>query len=333
MSYEEANQLMSKDPEKFKEAVNASLRRMVAAINKLTARGMRFWDYGNSFMLQAGRAGADIFRAPGSTDFRYPSYVQDIMGDIFSLGFGPFRWVCSSGDPSDLALTDSLAAEMNRRSIQRCDAALQSEAKTGAEGNASAERARRARGCYADNLRWVTEAGGHRLVVGSQARILYSDARGRAELALAFNEAVGSGRLKGPVAISRDHHDVSGVDSPWRETSNIGDGSKFCADMAVHNFVGDAFRGATWVALHNGGGTGWGESINGGFGLVLDGSAAAAERASSMLHWDVFNGVSRRGWDGNSNANVTIDEEMGRNAGLVRAAAAAAGATAAIRGC
>eukprot|EP00933_Yihiella_yeosuensis_P051628 TRINITY_DN49601_c0_g1_i1.p1 TRINITY_DN49601_c0_g1~~TRINITY_DN49601_c0_g1_i1.p1 ORF type:complete len:813 (-),score=158.59 TRINITY_DN49601_c0_g1_i1:264-2483(-) len=315
LSYEESNRMISNDPDKFKEAVNASLRRQVTAINRLTARGMYFWDYGNSFMLQAGRAGADIFK-PGSDskfhDFRYPSYVQDIMGNIFSLGFGPFRWVCTSGDPADLEFTDRLAADVNHRCIARCDAILTSE--SGEYSTSAVERARRARGCYADNLRWVKEAGGHELVVGSQARILYSDARGRAELALSFNAAVACGKLKGPVAISRDHHDVSGVDSPWRETSNIEDGSKFCADMAVHNFVGDAFRGATWVALHNGGGTGWGEAVNGGFGLVLDGSASASEKASSMLHWDVFNGVSRRGWAGNENANLTLDDEGERNA-------------------
>jgi len=294
LSFDQANEMMVKDPPKFKELVQASLRRHVAAINKLAARGMKFWDYGNSFLLEASRASADILDEKKS--FRYPSYVQDIMGDIFSLGFGPFRWVCTSGLPEDLSLTDKIAAEIIEQVSK--DAAPKSKKQ------------------FDDNLLWIKQAEGHQLVVGSQARILYSDAKGRLSIALAFNKAVSEGKLKGPVVISRDHHDVSGADSPYRETSNIYDGSSFCADMAVQNFVGDSFRGATWVALHNGGGTGWGEAINGGFGLVLDGSKDTDKKTSSMLKWDVLNGVSRRSWAKNINAEETIQLEMQENAKL-----------------
>jgi urocanate hydratase len=293
LSFEEANKVMVQDPPRFKQLVQESLIRHVSAINSLAGRGMKFWDYGNAFLLESSRAGADII-APGSGGkrFRYPSYVEDIMGDIFSLGFGPFRWVCSSCDPADLHLTDTIAAEV----IKKLWAEKDLPQVLGQQ--------------YQDNHLWITQAEEHRLVVGSQARILYSDARGRVELAVEFNRAVAEGRLKGPVVVSRDHHDVSGTDSPFRETSNITDGSRFCADMAVQNFVGDSFRGATWVALHNGGGVGWGEVINGGFGLVLDGTSQAAARAMNMLSWDVNNGVSRRSWAGNGNARLAITRAM-----------------------
>uniref|UniRef100_A0A8V5HIF4 Imidazolonepropionate hydrolase n=1 Tax=Melopsittacus undulatus TaxID=13146 RepID=A0A8V5HIF4_MELUD len=262
LSFEEAKQLLSTNPGKFRTLVKESLKRQVAAINRLADKGMFFWDYGNAFLLEAQRAGADLVkRGANKTEFRYPSYVQHIMGDIFSLGFGPFRWVCTSGDPQDLATTDSIAMSVLEESIR--------------QGG---------------------KIPSH--VVGSQARILYSDQRGRVSIAVAINRAISEGRIKAPVVLSRDHHDVSGTDSPYRETSNIYDGSALCADMAVQNFVGDAFRGATWVALHNGGGVGWGEVINGGFGLVLDGSKEAEERAKMMLSWDVSNGeLFVRGWD------------------------------------
>uniref|UniRef100_A0A8C7FFP4 Urocanate hydratase n=1 Tax=Oncorhynchus kisutch TaxID=8019 RepID=A0A8C7FFP4_ONCKI len=252
--------------------VDLCLCRQVAAINKLSEAGMFFWDYGNAFLLEAQRAGAEVEKeGGGATEFRYPSYVQHIMGDIFSLGFGPFRWVCTSGDPRDLTLTDDIAATVLEE--------------------ISANVTERVRQQYNDNIRWIREAGKHRMVVGSQARILYSDQKGRVCIALAINQAIADRRVSAPVVISRDHHDVSGTDSPFRETSNVYDGSAFCADMAVQNFVGDAFRGATWVSLHNGGGVGWGEVMNGGFGLLLDGTEEAAKRASLMLNWDVSNGV------------------------------------------
>ena len=285
MSVADAREMMTADAPAFRSAVQASLRRQVAAINKLASRGMRFYDYGNAFLLEAERAGADIAGAHGTgRRFRYPSYVQDIMGDIFALGFGPFRWVCASGDPADLAQTDAIAARFMRDEL--------------ASDELPAEVAQQ----YEDNLRWVEGAQEAQLVVGTQARILYSDAAGRAGLAQAFNAAVASGDLKGPVVISRDHHDVSGTDSPFRETSDLRDGSESCADMSVQNCIGDAMRGATWVALHNGGGCGWGEVMNGGFGLVLDGSDDASHRAARMLHWDVNNGVARRAWAGNERA-------------------------------
>ncbi|KAL0978342.1 hypothetical protein UPYG_G00169290 [Umbra pygmaea] len=291
LSLHQANQLMATDPAHFRTLVHESLCRQVAAINKLSEAGMFFWDYGNAFLLEAQRAGAAVQKeGGGATEFRYPSYVQHIMGDIFSLGFGPFRWVCTSGDPRDLALTDDIASSVLEE--------------------ISANVTENVRQQYHDNIRWIREAGKHNMVVGSQARILYSDQRGRVCIALAINKAVADGRVLAPVVISRDHHDVSGTDSPFRETSNVYDGSAFCADMAVQNFVGDAFRGATWVSLHNGGGVGWGEVINGGFGLLLDGTEEAAKRASLMLNWDVSNGVARRCWSGNSNAYDTIQRTM-----------------------
>ncbi|XP_078241369.1 urocanate hydratase [Pogona vitticeps] len=292
LSFEDANQLMASNPEEFQALVQESLRRQVAAINRLADQGMFFWDYGNAFLLEAQRAGADIEkRGACKGEFRYPSYVQHIMGEIFSLGFGPFRWVCTSGNPEDLATTDVIATSVLEKAVL--------------EGvNPSVKQQ------YYDNIRWIQEARRHNLVVGSQARILYSDQKGRVAIAIAINQAIAEGRIKAPVVLSRDHHDVSGTDSPYRETSNIYDGSAFCADMAVQNFVGDAFRGATWVALHNGGGVGWGEVINGGFGLVLDGSADAEERAKMMLNWDVSNGVARRCWSGNSSAYETICQAM-----------------------
>lgn len=300
LSVGEANDLMAADPAAFKARVQASLCAHVAAVNRLTAQGMRFWDYGNAFLLEAGRAGADVFvagpaAAPGEHEslrpFRYPSYVEDIMGPMcFDHGFGPFRWVCTSADPADLRVTDQLAAEVV--------AALAKEAPPGTRQQ------------YLDNLRWIEKAEENRMVVGSQARILYADDHGRRAIAKAFNGAVADGRVSAPVVLGRDHHDVSGTDSPWRETADIRDGSRFCADMAVHNFVGDAFRGATWVSLHNGGGVGWGEVVNGGFGLVLDGSAEAARRLDAMLHWDVNNGIARRAWARNPNAQAAIDRAM-----------------------
>lgn len=281
MSFEDGRELMAKDPEAFRREVQATLRRHVEALEVLTDRGMFFWDYGNAFLVQAEKAGADVLRKDGS--FRYPSYVEDIMGPFcFDYGFGPFRWVCASGRPEDLATTDRIASEVIRRQ---------------AEGASSEIREQ-----MLDNLRWIEQAGANRLVVGSQARILYADRDGRRLLARAFNQAVADGRLLGPVVLGRDHHDVGGTDSPWRETANIRDGSRFSADMAVQNFVGDALRGATWVSLHNGGGVGWGEVINGGFGLVLDGSADADRRAQQMLCWDVSNGVARRAWARNEGA-------------------------------
>jgi len=300
LTYEQGKEMISNDPETFKHKVQESLIRHVNAINSLSDKGMFFWDYGNAFLLEARRAGANVDK-PGDEsgiEFRYPSYVQDIMGDIFSLGFGPFRWVCSSGDPQDLATTDQIATKVFKEII--------------AEGIPIQIVQQ-----YDDNLRWLNEAEKHKMVVGSQARILYSDQVGRAKLALAFNKAVKDGTLKGPVVISRDHHDVSGTDSPFRETSNIKDGSAFTADMAVQNCIGDAFRGATWVALHNGGGCGWGEVMNGGFGLVLDGSEEQGKKAFNMLQWDVSNGVARRAWSGNENAMDTIKRTMDMDPKLV----------------
>ena len=290
LSLEESNDMMVSDPIRFKAEVQSTLRRHIEAIHKLSARGMYFWDYGNAFLLEASRAGAEgLLREDGR--FTYPSYVEDIMGPVcFDLGFGPFRWVCTSGDPSDLSETDQIAAEVLRR---------QSE-------SAQAENRQQ----ILDNLRWIESAEENRLVVGSQARILYADRSGRIAIAIAFNDAIASGRLSAPIVLGRDHHDVSGTDSPYRETSNIYDGSRFTADMAVQNFIGDAFRGATWVSLHNGGGVGWGEVINGGFGLLLDGSADAARRAEQMLCWDVSNGVARRAWAGNEGARFAAEEAM-----------------------
>lgn len=296
LSFEESKAMMADDPETFHARVQESLRRQVAAINKLSARGMYFFDYGNAFLLESSRAGADVMAENGH-GFRYPSYVEDIMGPLFfDYGFGPFRWVCTSCDAADLAVTDQIAAEI-----------LEDE-----RANAPEEIA----GQLDDNIHWIRQAGANHLVVGSQARILYADAQGRARIALAFNDAVADGRLKAPVVLGRDHHDVSGTDSPYRETSNIRDGSQFCADMAVQNVIGDAFRGATWVSIHNGGGVGWGEVINGGFGLVADGTPEAAKRISKMLLWDVNNGIARRAWARNNGALNAIRREMDRTPGL-----------------
>ncbi|KAF4667466.1 Urocanate hydratase [Perkinsus olseni] len=295
VSYDKGNEILAKDPAQFKSLVEESLVRHVAAVNKLAARGMRFWDYGNAFLLQASRAGADVVKDKSTGEFRYPSYFEDIMGDVFSLGFGPYRWVCLSNNPADLETTDRIAAEELERLMKGDDVPMESISH------------------YRDNLTWIRTAGPNKLVVGSQARILYADCPGRMAIAVAMNNAVASGRLHGPVAISRDHHDVSGTDSPYRETANIIDGSRFTADMAVHTFAGNACRGATWVALHNGGGVGWGEVINGGFGLVLDGSADAERRARAMLQWDVTNGMARRCWSENANARVGITEAMKAN--------------------
>jgi urocanate hydratase len=281
---------MARDPEAFREAVQDSLRRHAAAVNRLVERGMYFFDYGNAFLLEASRAGAEVMAEDG-VGFRYPSYVQDIMGPrCFDFGFGPFRWVCASGDPVDLATTDALAAGVLRTMAENAPAEIRQQLD--------------------DNIAWIEAADANRLVVGSQARILYADAEGRMRIAAAFNDAIRTGALRGPVVLGRDHHDVSGTDSPYRETSNIYDGSSVTADMAVHNFVGDAFRGATWVSLHNGGGVGGGEVINGGFGLVLDGSPAADRRLRSMLHWDVNNGIARRGWARNPGAEWAIRRAM-----------------------
>ena len=294
-SLEESKRLMAEEPEKFRQAVQASLRRQVAAINSLAARGMYFFDYGNAFLLESSRAGADVLSPDGG--FRYPSYVQDIMGPLyFDYGFGPFRWVCMSEDPADLAMTDALAV----RVLSEIAA------------DAPAEIA----GQMRDNIHWIQEAGRNNLVVGSQARILYADCEGRTRIALAFNEAIRSCEIKAPIVLGRDHHDVSGTDSPFRETSNIYDGSRFTADMAVQNVIGDGFRGATWVSIHNGGGVGWGEVINGGFGMVIDGSEDSARHIREMLFWDVNNGIARRSWARNSGARTAIEREMARTPGL-----------------
>jgi len=292
LSFEESNRLMTTDPERFKDNCQATLRRHAKAINKLVSKGSKFWDYGNCFLLECSRAGGDVFDKKDTNKFRYPSYVQDIMGDIFSLGFGPFRWVCTSGDPEDLRTTDRIAAEVLKELR-----------------NVSPKRIRDQ---LDDNIFWIEHAEENKLVVGSQARILYSNCEGRTAIAKRMNQAVASGELKGPVVISRDHHDVSGTDSPFRETSNITDGSQFCADMAIQNVIGDAMRGATWVAIHNGGGVGWGEVMNGGFGLVLDGSVGAERRAEHMLLWDVNNGIARRAWEGNENARFEIERALQR---------------------
>ena len=294
-SLEESKRMMAEEPERFKAAVQESLRRQVAAINKLTANGMYFFDYGNAFLLESSRAGADILDEKGG--FRYPSYVQDIMGPMFfDYGFGPFRWVCASGDPKDLETTDRLAAEVLEEMMKNSPADIQ--------------------GQMADNIHWIKEAGKNKLVVGSQARILYADSEGRTKIALAFNDAIRRGELSGPVVLGRDHHDVSGTDSPFRETSNIYDGSQFCADMAVQNVIGDSFRGATWVSIHNGGGVGWGEVINGGFGMVIDGSEQADKNIRLMLLWDVNNGIARRSWARNSGSIDAIKREMERTPDL-----------------
>lgn len=295
LSFEESNKMMASDPERFKTHVKESLRRQVKAINSHCERCTYFFDYGNAFLLEASRAGADIMGPDG--EFRYPSYVQDIMGPIcFDYGFGPFRWVCCSNDPADLEVTDRIASDTLVKLMKD-----------------SPEETRQQ---MEDNIRWINEAGRHKLVVGSQARILYADAAGRAAIAKAFNDAIAKGIISAPVVIGRDHHDVSGTDSPFRETSNIYDGSKFTADMAVQNVIGDSFRGATWVSLHNGGGVGWGEVINGGFGMVLDGTGETGRRLAMMLGWDVNNGIARRNWAGNTGAMSTLKREMDRTPGL-----------------
>ena len=311
LSYEESNALMSKDPAMFKQKIQETLRRHVSAVNKLAAQGMYFFDYGNAFLLEAGRADAMVFlndahsspspreKGPGDDvrEFRYPSYVEDIMGPMcFDHGFGPFRWVCTSGDPKDLATSDRIAGDVLESMLHEAPAEIRQQ--------------------IADNLHWIRNAQQNKMVVGSQARILYADSEGRIRIAEAFNAAIKLGAISAPIVLGRDHHDVSGTDSPYRETSNIRDGSRFTADMAVQNFVGDAFRGATWISLHNGGGVGWGEVINGGFGMVIDGSADSDRRLKSMLHWDVNNGIARRAWARNPNAVWSIEQEMKRTPGL-----------------
>ena len=294
-SLEESKRMMAEEPERFKEAVQASLRRHVAAINRLHANGMYFFDYGNPFLLESSRAGADVMKKDGT--FRYPSYVQDIMGPMFfDYGFGPFRWVCMSEKPEDLAKSDALAVKVLSEIVKDAPAEIQ--------------------GQMDDNIRWIEEAGRNHLVVGSQARILYADCEGRTKIALAFNEAIRKGEISAPIVLGRDHHDVSGTDSPFRETSNIYDGSQFTADMAIQNVIGDGFRGATWVSIHNGGGVGWGEVINGGFGMVIDGSDDSARHIQNMLFWDVNNGIARRSWARNEGANHAILREMERATGL-----------------
>ncbi|MDR2126127.1 MAG: urocanate hydratase [Prevotellaceae bacterium] len=294
-SFDESNIMMSENPDMFKAAVQQSLRRQVMAINKLAQCGMYFFDYGNAFLLESGRAKADIFKPDG--DFIYNSYVQDILGpDFFDYGFGPYRWVCTSNCPDDLAETDAIAIKVLENMLANSPSEIKSQ--------------------LADNLHWIREARRNNLVVGSQSRILYADAEARISIALAMNKAIREGRISAPVVLGRDHHDVSGTDSPFRETSNIYDGSKFCADMAVQNVIGDSFRGATWVSLHNGGGVGWGEVINGGFGMMIDGSDEAEQRIKSMLHWDVNNGIARRSWARNKSAIFAIQREMQRSPNL-----------------
>lgn len=291
LSLEESNTMMAEEPEKFKERVQDSLRRQVAAINKLSERGMYFFDYGNAFLLESSRAGAEILKSDGK--FRYPSYVQDIMGPLyFDYGFGPYRWVCTSSKAEDLAQTDKIAATVLENIRREAPAEISSQLD--------------------DNIHWIKEAAKNNLVVGSQARILYADSQGRIEIALEMNRAIRDGRVSAPIVLGRDHHDVSGTDSPFRETSNIYDGSSFTADMAVQNVIGDSFRGATWVSIHNGGGVGWGEVINGGFGMVIDGSDDAERRIKNMLHWDVNNGIARRSWARNEPAIFAIKREMER---------------------
>lgn len=298
LTLEESQEMMANDPEEFKKRVYQSLIRQVNAINAFAEKGMYFFDYGNAFLLEASRAGANIFKDAAKTEFRYNSYIQDILGPMcFDYGFGPFRWICTSADPQDLAVTDQLALEVMEEMYEHAPAEIKNQLR--------------------DNIIWIKDAMKNNLVVGSQARILYADAEGRIKISKAINEAIRKKIIKGPVVLGRDHHDVSGTDSPYRETSNIYDGSKFTADMAVHNFVGDAFRGATWVSLHNGGGVGWGEVINGGFGLVLDGSEQAERNLQSMLFWDVNNGIARRAWARNKEALFAIKREMERTPGLL----------------
>ena len=295
ISFEDANVMMAENPKLFKEKVQETIRRHAKAINKHTAKGTYFFDYGNAFLLEASRAGADIM-AENGIDFRYQSYVQDIMGPMcFDYGFGPFRWVCTSGNPKDLEKTDRIACEVLEKIMKDAPPEIQQQ--------------------MADNIQWIKGAQENELVVGSQARILYADAEGRIKIALAFNKAIKKGTI-GPVVLGRDHHDVSGTDSPFRETSNIYDGSRFTSDMAIQNVIGDSFRGATWVSIHNGGGVGWGEVINGGFGMLIDGSKGAAKRIKSMLFWDVNNGIARRNWARNEEASFAIKRAMKKEKNL-----------------
>ena len=290
LTYEEANNLMANEPEAFKEKVQESLKRQAKAINKHTEKGTYFFDYGNAFLLEASRAGADVMSTEANKEFKYPSYVQDIMGPMcFDYGFGPFRWVCASGKSEDLQKTDAIATKVLEQLMKEAPKEIQQQMQ--------------------DNITWIKGAQENKLVVGSQARILYADANGRMKIAEAFNTAINNGEI-GPVILGRDHHDVSGTDSPYRETSNIYDGSRFTADMAIHNVIGDSFRGATWVSIHNGGGVGWGEVVNGGFGMLLDGSKEAANRLRSMLFWDVNNGIARRSWARNDEAIFAIKRAM-----------------------
>jgi urocanate hydratase len=294
-SYEESNKMMAEDPQRFKTEVQKTLVRHANAVNTLTKNGMYFFDYGNAFLLEASRAGADVVNSKGT--FRYPSYIQDILGPMcFDYGFGPFRWVCTSGSPKDLEVTDNIALRVLEKIYKTAPKEIKQQ--------------------LSDNITWIKEAKQNKLVVGSQARILYADSEGRIKIAEAFNKAIKAGKISAPVVLGRDHHDVSGTDSPYRETSNIYDGSAFTADMAVQNFVGDGFRGATWISLHNGGGVGWGEVINGGFGMVIDGSADSDRRLKSMLFWDVNNGIARRAWARNKEALFAIEREMKRTSKL-----------------
>ena len=293
LSFEEGKEMMSSNPEKFRQEVQETLRRHASAVNSLVENGAYFWDYGNAFLLEASRAGADVMNEDGS-GFRYPSYVEDIMGPMcFDYGFGPFRWVCTSCDPEDLAKSDRIAQEVLSNMVKEAPEEIRQQ--------------------MLDNIRWIDEAGKNKMVVGSQARILYADTEGRKMIAKAFNDAIKTGEISAPIVLGRDHHDVAGTDSPFRETANISDGSMFTADMAVHNFVGDGFRGATWISLHNGGGVGWGEVINGGFGLLIDGSQDSERKLLSMLDWDVNNGISRRAWARNDGAIFAIKRAMEDN--------------------
>ena len=293
LSFEEGKVMMSENPSQFKVEVQETLRRHASAVNKLVENGTYFWDYGNAFLLEASRAGADVMNTDGD-GFRYPSYVEDIMGPMcFDYGFGPFRWVCTSGDPEDLRRTDKIAADVLRKMAESSPDEIKQQ--------------------MLDNIRWIEQADHYEMVVGSQARILYADAEGRKEIARSFNEAIKNGLVSAPIVLGRDHHDVAGTDSPYRETANIRDGSMFTADMAVQNFVGDSFRGATWISLHNGGGVGWGEVINGGFGLLIDGSQDSERKLLSMLDWDVNNGISRRAWARNDGAVYAIKRAMESN--------------------
>ena len=293
LSFEEGKEMLSSNPEKFRQEVQETLRRHASAVNSLVENGAYFWDYGNAFLLEASRAGADVMNEDGS-GFRYPSYVEDIMGPMcFDYGFGPFRWVCTSCDPKDLAKSDRIAQEVLSNMVKEAPEEIRQQ--------------------MLDNIRWIDEAGKNKMVVGSQARILYADTEGRKMIAKAFNDAIKTGEISAPIVLGRDHHDVAGTDSPFRETANISDGSMFTADMAVHNFVGDGFRGATWISLHNGGGVGWGEVINGGFGLLIDGSQDSERKLLSMLDWDVNNGISRRAWARNDGAIFAIKRAMDDN--------------------